>query len=145
MKSKMFLFVVAIAATATIISCTKSKNEKISPEQQVLLEKMNVAYNTATVYNDSIMNCSVTNTSHTLLVNYYDSCYHVNDSMFNHCHSSMMNTDGGMMGGNGGMMGGSGGMLGNNSMCNSQNAQLNQVITQMSQLREIHNNYHPIK
>ncbi|PIY04565.1 MAG: hypothetical protein COZ21_06375 [Bacteroidetes bacterium CG_4_10_14_3_um_filter_31_20] len=144
MKSKMFLFVVAIASTATIISCTKSKNEKISPEQQVLLGKMNVAYNNAKLYNDSLIYSTNNNSNLTSIV-YYDNNYHSNDSMFNHCHSSMMNTDGGMMGGNGGMMGGSGGMLGNNSMCNSQNAQLNQVITQMSQLREIHNNYHPIK
>ena len=129
MKSKMFLFVVAIAATATIISCTKSKNEKISPEQQVLLGKMNVAYNNAKLYNDSLIYSTNNNSNLTSIV-YYDNNYHSNDSMFNHCHSSMMNTDGGMMGGNGGMMGGSGGMLGNNSMCNSQNDQLNQVITQ---------------
>lgn len=143
----MFLFVVAIAATVTIISCAKSKNEKLSSEQQVLLGKMNVAYNNAKVYNDSLMNYSATNNPRTLLIHQYDSCYHVNDSMFNHCHTSMMNTDEGMMGGNGGMMGsGNSGMMGgsgSNEMCNTQNDELNQVMIQMSQLREIHTKYHP--
>lgn len=136
MKSKIFVIVISIISIVTFLSCSKSKNEKLNPEQQVLLTKMDASYNTAKVYNDSLITCS---TNNSILINYYDSCYHVNDSMFNHCHSSMMNTDGGMMSGNGGMMNSSG----NNGMCNTQNNELNQVMTKMNQLREVHNNYHP--
>lgn len=140
----MFLFVVAIAATVTLISCSKSKEEngKLNSEQQVLLGKMNVSYNTAKVYNDSLINCNPTNSSYNMLTNLYDSCYHSNDSIFNHCHTNMMNIDEGMMNNNGGMMGGNGGMTSNNSMCNTQNDELNQVMINMNQLREIHKNYH---
>ncbi len=154
MKTKMFLFVVAFAATATLISCSKSKeNGKLSPEQKVLLGKMDVAYKGAKIYNDSLMNCNPSNSSYTTLINLYDSCYHSNDSLFDHCHADMMNTDGGMMGdngggmmgGNGGMMGGNGGMMTNNGMCNTQNNELNQVMINMNQLREVHKNYHPKK
>lgn len=146
MKSKLFLLVVTIAATATIISCAKSKNEELSQEQQVLLGKMNIAYNSAKLYNDSLMNYSATINPQILLINQYDSCFHANDSMFNHCHTSMMNAGGEMMGSNGGMMSENDGMMGNsgnNSMCNIQNDELNQVVIQMSQLKEIHKNYHP--
>lgn len=134
MKTKMFLFVVVIAATVTLISCSKSKEEngKLNSKQQALLSKMNVSYNSAKVYNDSLINCNPTNSSYNMLTNLYDSCYHVSDSMFNHCHASIMNTDGGMMGGSG-----------SNGMCNTQNGELNQVISNMDHLRVLHFNYHP--
>ncbi|MBI5538621.1 MAG: hypothetical protein HY951_01070 [Bacteroidia bacterium] len=152
MKTKMFLFVVAIAATVTFISCTKSKDDtgKLNPEQQILLEKMQVSFNSAKVYNDSLMHCNITNPHYLTLVNQYDSCYHANDSLFAYCHANMMNNGDGMMGNNNNMMGNSGGMMGNNggmmngnNMCTTQNSELNKVMSDMTLLREFHLSYHP--
>lgn len=143
MKTKMLFFVMVVAVTATIISCTKNKEEKLTPEQKVLFGKMKVTYETAKTYNDSLMNCDPSNNSYTMLTNLYDSCYHANDSIFNNCHSDMMNTEGGIIGDNHGMMGSHSGMMsGNHTMCNTQNDEFNQVMGNMNQLRNIHNSYH---
>lgn len=140
----MFLFVVTIAATVTFMSCTKSKDEtgKLNPEQQILLEKMQVSFNSAKVYNDSLMHCNISNPHYFTLVNQYDSCYHANDSLFAHCHANMMNNGNGIMGNDNDMMGNSGGMMNGNNMCTTQNNELNKVMINMNRLREIHQNYH---
>jgi len=139
MKTNILFLAAILAVTTTFVSCSKSKTETLSTEQQVLLGKMNSSYKTAKVYNDSLINLNVFNSSDTILPYRYDSCYHTYDSIFEHCHTTMMNSNEGMMSGNSGMMGDNG----SNGMCDTQYDELNEVMIQMSQLREIHTNYHP--
>jgi hypothetical protein len=139
MKTNILLLAAILAVTTAFVSCSKSKNETLSTEQQVLLGNMNSSYKTAKVYNDSLINLNVLSSSDTILTYRYDSCYHANDSIFDHCHTTMMNSNEGMMGGNSGMMGDNG----SNGMCDTQYDELNEVMIQMSQLREIHTDYHP--
>lgn len=137
MKTNYFLIIAAIIATASFFGCSKSNNEAFTPEQQAILGKMKVAFSNAKTFDDSLINCSTSANSDKLLINHFDSCYHINDSAFTHCHSYMMNTNNGMMGSNGGMMGN------DHSMCTTQNDEFNQVMMQMSQLRENHTKHHP--
>lgn len=139
MKTNILFLVAAIATATAFVSCTKNNNDSLNPEQQSLLGKMDIAYKTAKANNDSLINLNVLNSSDTIIIYQYDSCYHANDSIFDHCHTAMMSSNEGMMGGNGGMMGGNG----SNEMCETQYDELNKVVSQMNQLREIHTNYHP--
>lgn len=140
MIQNRIVFTVVIAAMIfTAQSCLKNKKENLNSEQQALLERMNVSYSMAKAYNDSLVNCSASEHPHAIFTNLYDSCYHVNDSLFSHCHLNMMNTM------NNGMMNGGGTMMNNggHQMCNTGNDELNNVIRQMNNLREIHLEFHP--
>ena len=140
-------------ATTAFISCKKSADNSLTPDQQALLGKMKVAYSTAKTYDDSLIACSNLAVPDSMLMHHMDSCYHVNDTIFMNCHTSMMNTTGGMMtdGGGmmnsgGGMMGGNGGMMGSeagHTMCTTNNVDFNQVMNEMNQLRTTHITYHP--
>jgi hypothetical protein len=154
MKTKIFLIIGVLIATVALISCSKSKDNSLTSEQQVLLGKLKVAYSTAKAFDDSLITCTTSAVHDSILIHHYDTCYHRNDTIFMNCHTNMMNTTGGMMSGNGsmtnmsgGMMGGNGGMMGNNNnnhtMCNSNNADFNLVMNEMNQLRATHIKYHP--
>lgn len=145
MTKNLILFAVLVVATA-FFSCTKNKDNSLTPDQTVLLSKMKVAYNNADAYNNLLISNSTMATPDTSMMNYNDSCYHANDSMFMACHSAMMNSGGGIMGDNGGMMDGNSSMMGNNndsSICSTHNGELNQVMNDMSQLRQKHLEYNP--
>lgn len=145
MKSKIKLIIVSILAITVISSCSKDKNTSITPEQQVILNKMEATYITAKSYDDSLISAISLPVRNSSLLHHYDMLYHANDTIFMNCHTSMMNTSGGIMTNYGRMMGGSGGMMGNNNTqsMTTNNAEFNQVMSEMNQLRETHIQYHP--
>lgn len=99
---------------------------------------MNAHYNLAKTYNDSLFNCSKYGSSTTATVIHYDSCYHANDSQFNHCQQQMTT----MMSESGSMMGN--GMSGGKCSKNCNTDEVNQVVTKMNALRATHTINHPI-
>ena len=84
----------AILATVAFLSCSKSKKESITTEQQTLLDKMKVDYRKAKTADDSLISFSTMAIHDTLMMNFYDSCYHAADLEFTNCHTEIMNSDG---------------------------------------------------
>ena len=125
MKINSIFKIMAIFTIAIIISCSNNKSNKFTSEQQIMLNKMNIEYKYSSSYNDSLTNCK--NNTDSMKINYFDKCYHANDSLFNQNHQKMTE------------------MISecNLPMCCTD--QIDEIVNNMDELRNRHVTVHPRK
>lgn len=140
---------VALTLIMIVSTCKREAMEEQLPQAQLnAVQQMDLYYNQAKLYNDSLMTC-IGNNAGAAMIAFCDSMYHHYDSSFqnchngyqhnlnsaNHSHNSMGMVQ--MHGQGGGMMGGGG------CNCCSNGGHSASIHNQMDSLHTLHQQYYP--
>jgi hypothetical protein len=131
-------------AVSFLIRCTGSN--QLTPEQEKSLKEMKTTYNKAKLFNDSLTGRNGLAISNTLKMKYYDSCYHVNSTIFNNSLEALINKQtemNGMTNSNKSIITANGDIMKGGNMSKCCTVKVNDLLKKMNELKERHKSVHP--